>query len=301
MFKHSICEYKDRLNYGNSLYRGNTTGGIVADFLDFAHRDNNSLFVDPMQGGGTSADVARAKGIRYKGYDLRSGFNIVKDDLGKALREPAGTIFCHPPYWKMIKYSTHPDDLSNGTLEEFLSKLQLAMMNVYDALRPGGMYGVLMGNLRSEGTLYPLCSLTLTVCPGKLKEEIVKIQNNCLSDKKTYGGAGKSFVPIKHEMLYIFQKDYMTKVLLDFAANFSDFLTTVQHNTWSNIIKRIFQREERALSLQEVYQLVETGAASKTKKNPNWKAKVRQIIGQSRHFQRVGTGCYIFCQPLGNT
>ena len=167
MFKNSICEYQNRLKYGNNTYRGNTSGGIIRDFLNFTYKSKNGLFVDPMQGGGTSKDVAKAMKIRYQGLDLKSGFNIVHDDLGATLKEKAETIFCHPPYWKMIKYSNHPDDLSNTeTLDEFLKKLQLAMMNVFDALKPGGMYGVLMGNWRSKGTYYPLCALTLAVCPG---------------------------------------------------------------------------------------------------------------------------------------
>ena len=226
-----------------------------------------------MQGGGTSADVAKEKGIRYVGLDLKSGFNIIKDDLGHKLGEQAETAFCHPPYWQMIKYSDHPDDLSNGTLEQFLQKLQLAMMNVYDALRPGGMYGVLMGNYRSQGTYYPLCSLTLSVCPGKLKEEIIKIQNNCMSDKQSYSGAGKTFIPIKHEIMYIFQKDYIPKVLLDFAIDMTTYLTKIHQTTWINIVERIFQREQRELSLEQLYRLVETGAAAKTKQNPNWESE----------------------------
>lgn len=294
MFKNSICEYQNRLQFGNNQYRGNTSGGIISDFLDFAHRTPSGLFVDPMEGGKTSADVAEKKGIRYKGFDLKSGFNIIRDDLGQRLGEQADTIFCHPPYWQMIKYSNHQDDLSNGTLDEFLKKLQLAMMNVYDALTPGGMYGILMGNWRSKGTYYPLCSLTLTVCPGKLKEEIIKIQNNCMSDNRIYNGVGKTFIPIKHEIMYIFQKDYIPSVLLDFAVDVSYLLTKVHQATWINIVQRVFQKEQRELSLEQIYNLVENGAKEKVKRNPNWKAKIRQIVGQNEQlFSRISKGCYI--------
>lgn len=294
MFVKSICEYQDRLHYGNNRYRGNTSGGLISDFLDFAHRDKNGLFVDPMQGGATSKDVAIEKGLRYVGLDLKTGFNLTKDDLGKRLGERAESIFCHPPYWQMIQYSNHPDDLSNGTLDEFLQKLQLAMMNVYDALRPGGMYGVLMGNYRTQGNYYPLCALTLSVCPGKLREEIIKLQNNCLSDQKHYPGAGKTFMPIKHEILYIFQKEWTAQVLFDFACDFSNHLARLQQATWVNIVKRIFQREQKELSLEQLYQCVQDGAKERVKKNPHWKAKIRQIVGQNPQiFQRISKGCYV--------
>lgn len=85
MFKGSICEYKNRGTFGNNQYRGNTAGGIIRDFLEFAHKDRTGLFADPMQGGGTSADVAKDMGLRYKGLDLKTGFNILRDDLGAAL------------------------------------------------------------------------------------------------------------------------------------------------------------------------------------------------------------------------
>jgi len=294
MFVNSICEYKQRLSYGDNQYRGNTSGGIVSDFLDFAHRNPNGLFVDPMEGSGTSKDVAAARGIRYKGFDLKSGFNITRDDLGTRLGESAASIFCHPPYWRMIEYSKHPDDLSTGTLDEFLQKLQLAMMNVFDALKPGGRYGILMGNWRSKGTYYPLCSLSLTVCPGKLKEEIIKVQNNCTSDSRIYKGAGTSFIPIKHEILYIFEKEFKANMVLDFAIDFSTLLQNLHRNTWINTVKRIFQKEQRELSLQELYELVENNASEKIRHNPNWKAKIRQIVGQHQEvFKRKAPGIYV--------
>lgn len=292
MFTGSLCEYKKRQDYGDSQYRGNTSGGIIKDFLQFAHRDQEGLFADPMQGGGTSAAVAKEMGLRFRGLDLKDGFNILRDDLGARLGERAETIFCHPPYWQMIRYSQNPDDLCNGTLDEFLKKLQLALMNVYDALRPGGMYGVLMGNYRSKGVYYPLCSLTLTVCPGQLREEIVKIQNNCTSDFRNYAGAGKSFVPIRHEMLYILQKN-ATKLLLDVALDLSALLRTMQENTWINVVERVFQKARRALTLSEIYENVAGSAGDKTSKNSHWKAKIRQVVGQNeRRFIRVAPGCY---------
>ena len=291
MFTGSLCEYKNRGNYGSNQYRGNTAGGIVRDFLEFAHKNRGGLFADPMQGGGTSGDVAAAMGIRYKGLDLKTGFNILQDDLGAALGEAAETIFCHPPYWNMIQYSNRQADLSNGTLEEFLQKLQLALMNVYDALRPGGMYGVLMGNYRRQGEYYPLCSLTRAISPGKLREEIVKIQNNCASDFRTYAGAGKSFIPIRHEMLYILQKN--VTALLNLAIDFSERLQRVTENTWSNVVVRIFQQAQRSLSLDEIYEMVAGTATEKILKNKHWKAKVRQIVGQNyQRFERVSPGRY---------
>lgn len=285
MFQQSICSYAKRLNYGDSRYRGNTSGGIIKDFLQLRHRNPKGLFVDPMQGGGTSRDVAAELNIPYKGLDLKSGFNIIKDDLGQALGQSAETIFCHPPYWQMIRYSSHAEDLSNMTLDKFLENLHLAMRNVYDALRAGGSYAVLMGNYRSKGTYYPLCSMTLSICPGKLKEEIIKVQHNCQSDYREYSGAGISFVPIKHETMYILEKSAAPITLMDCTIK-------VYQATWRVAIKRILQKNGKAMTLEEIYRQVATVEKDKTQKNLNWKAKVRQIVGQNPEFQRIETGYY---------
>lgn len=292
MFQNSVTEYKIRGSYGDASYRGNTSGYIVRDFLQLAHRDLNGLFCDPMEGGKTSRDVAKEMNIRYQGFDLKTGFNILKDDLGTALGEYAESIFSHPAYFNMITYSSNPDDLSqNATLNEFLKKLQLAAMNIYDALRPGGMYGLLMGNWRKNGVYYPLCSLMLSICPGALKEEIVKVQNNVSSDRRIYSGAGSKFVPIKHEILYIWEKT--SGPLLSFAIDFSDRLLKLHTMTWKNLIRRIFMRYNKTLSVQEVYLAVMRQAPTeKLKNSPNWKAKVRQVLQDDRIFTRRERGYY---------
>lgn len=290
MFKNSICEYKNRGNYGNSNYPGNTSGKLIADFLGFAHRNKKGLFADPMAGGYTSRDIAKELGLKYKGLDLKQGFDIVNDDLGHELGEAAESIFCHAPYWQLIKYSNDARDLSNAkTLDDFLSKMQLAMMNVYEALRPGARYGVLMGNWRKNGNYYPLCSLMPSICPGKLKEEIIKIQNNCTSDKNIYSGAGKTFIPIKHEVLYIFEKSYST--ILNYAVDLSNFLYNLHKSTWLNVVKAVFRRNKK-MTLAEVYQSTKLAAGDKIKYNLNWKAKVRQILQNENVFIRVNRGVY---------
>jgi hypothetical protein len=288
-FQRSIASYPDRGPYGSPKYRGNTTGRIIHDMLEFCHPSRDLLFADPAEGGGTSRDVAAEMGIRYTGMDLQSGFNILRDDLAAHLGECAQTIFFHPPYWGMIKYSDSEEDLSNAkSLEEFLEKIQLAAMNIYDALAGGGHYAVLMGNWRKRGTYYPLASLLETILPGKLREEIIKVQYNVSSLKTPYTNNG-SFIPIAHEKLLIYRKDKMV-FGLDYAIDLSRFQQELINGTWRNLVQRVLMQHGGASSLEGVYQAVE--GTPKAQANPNWKAKVRQVLGQNPEFIRIAPAQY---------
>ena len=47
----AFVEYQERMLYGNSRYRGNTSGGIIRDFLEFAHHSQNGVIRRPNAGG----------------------------------------------------------------------------------------------------------------------------------------------------------------------------------------------------------------------------------------------------------
>lgn len=154
MFKNSIASYPNRGPYGKSSYRGNCTGYIIKDFIGSFLGRPDGLVADPSIGGGTSVDVANEMGIRFKGTDLRDGFNLLTDDFHSFLGEPANLVWWHPPYASMIQYSGkewgEPNkwDMSRMQLNEFVEALELAIMNIHDACETGGHYGILMGNLR---------------------------------------------------------------------------------------------------------------------------------------------------------
>lgn len=110
----------------------------------------------------------------------------------------------------MIHYSgsqwgnvPHPGDMSRMTLPDFTEALAVSLMNIHDACAPNGHYGVLMGNLRREGRYYNLSSLVERIAPGRLVDEIIKLQHQCSSDRKHYAN---SFVRIGHEKLLVFRK-----------------------------------------------------------------------------------------------
>lgn len=292
MFNTSVCSYPARGSWGNNKYRGNCTGYIVKDFIESYRRDQNGLVADPSVGGGSSEDVARDLGVRFKGTDLHQGFNLLRDDFRSHLGEDAHLVWWHPPYWDMIRYSgnvwgemsePNPWDMSQMDLPEFVEALELAIMNIHDACERGGHYGILMGNLRREGRYYNLSSLVERVTPGRLVDEIIKVQHNCTSDRRSYSGR---LIRIAHEKLLVFRRDNGSSLifLMDAKQKAKNMVST----TWRAAVRRVLQGN--TMKLDEIYEKIKPFAESK--QNNHWQAKVRQILQDSRYFNRVETGVY---------
>ncbi len=281
----SVCSFPQRGPWGKSSWRGNCSGHIIKAMLEFFRP---AIFCDPAEGSGTSRDVAEelrggGRNIEYYGFDLRSGFNLLKDRLIERLPRAADYIMFHPPYHNMIQYSgnvwgsfPHPDDLSRcKTVEEFLWKLETALYNIYEAVGKGGHYSVLIGDLRKNGDYLSLQSDLIQMAPGKLEGVIIKQQHNCVSERAAYSG---EFIPIAHEYLLNFKKDSMVVGFLDCAIQSSMRLVSLSSATWKAVVTAALNRLGGKGSLEEIYKVIAEGAQEKAKANPNWQAKVRQTL-----------------------
>ncbi len=289
MLKSSVVSYPDRGSWGDSRYRGNCTGHIVRDFFESYMTRKNGLAVDPSIGGGTSVDVAREMGLRFIGTDLHQGFNLLTDDLASFLGEEAHIAWWHPPYAGMLQYSgvewgeANKWDMSRMNLQDFTEALELAVMNIHDAVERGGVYGILMGNMRKAGKYYNLSSLVERVAPGKLIDEVIKVQHNCVSDSRAYRG---NLVRIAHEKLLVFRKLQAALFLIGKVERRAEAMTGI---TWSAAVRRVLQGG-KTLHLKEINAAVEPYA--KQRNNNHWTAKVRQVLQDERYFVRVEPGVY---------
>lgn len=288
-FQSSVVSFPDRGSWGNNRYRGNCSGHVIKGFFETYHRRKNGLACDPSIGGGTTVDVAAEMGLRFNGTDLHQGFNLLLDDFSQYLGEEAHSCFWHPAYADMITYSGNmwgePNkwDMSRMAMPDFVEALELAVMNIHDAMEKGGHYGILMGNLRRDGVYYNLSSLVERVAPGKLVDEIIKTQHNCVSDSRQYRG---NIVRIAHEKLMVFKKD---RDSLFFLATVEKRAAAMTGITWRAAVRRLLQGG-KTMHLSEINELVQSYAA--TKSNNNWEAKVRQVLQDARYFERVAPGTY---------
>lgn len=290
MFKQSVVSYPDRGPWGNRAYRGNCSGHIVKDCIETYLRPGG-LMVDPSVGGGTSSDVARDLGVRFFGTDLHQGFNLLTDDLATLVGEPASLVFWHPPYGPMIAYSGNmygdaPSnwDLSRMSVKEFTEAMVVCSMNIHDAVEPGGHYGILMGNYREKGRYYNFSGMVERIAPGTLVDEIIKVQHNCVSDKREYSGR---LVRIAHEKLLVFRKEGNRAII--FLTRVMRQVEGMMSMTWNAVVRRILQTQAK-MSLPEIYRAVEPYA--KTRENQNWQAKVRQVLQNEKFFTRLDKGVY---------
>lgn len=203
----SLVSYPERCNaWGDGRYRGNCDGRL---FLQLVQHYRPRSVADPMLGSGTTRDVIaglnreKSTGIRYWGGDLRLGFNL----LASALPGSFDLVWIHPPYWTIIKYSDHPDDLSNASeYPDFLRKLRICLHRCHAALNPGGRLAVLIGDVRRFGNYTPIVRDVLNFDGevGQLRSIIIKAQHRCRSDGIEYSRMEDP--RILHEYCIVFKR-----------------------------------------------------------------------------------------------
>ena len=184
MLKQTIVSYPDRGPYGNGAYRGNTSGYLIKDLAETFGA--GSLF-DPMEGSGTSRDVAKHLGIRYEGRDLREGFDIMSPISRKQIEalDKFDMVFFHPPYWNMITYrQNNPHDFSSGSYPTYLARMHNSLTWLGSLLNPGGRLCLLLADLRrGNQTFFLNDDTTAPKIKGVIKEfRVIKVQHNTTSD-----------------------------------------------------------------------------------------------------------------------
>jgi len=195
----SVVEYPQRGPWGDTKFPGNTSGYLLVDLIDYYQPKS---ILDPMEGSGTTGDVAFDMGdIRYTGLDLLSGFDLVGDD-------PEGEydlIFWHPPYHDTIDYDiAHPNNLSRcASLSDYLSKIEICMGKLLEHVTGSGHLCILCSDPRKEGLIQPIYPGIIKFNLAKLKAVIVKVSEG-RSRYFDYGSA--AFIPIIHEYALIFSK-----------------------------------------------------------------------------------------------
>ena len=292
----SIVSYPDRGVGGRNTYRGNCSPKLIEDLIDQFQMKQIS---DYMVGSGTTEDVAKAKGIECHAYDLNRGFDLMSMEIP----ERNQNIFWHPPYGQMIIYSGEQYsaemvkerygidplkcDLSRiEGWDKFVEAMNFCMMKQFNSLEKGGRMAVLMGDKKEKGKLYSM--LVDIVKPGTLEQIVIKAQHNCVSSGRTYSG---KFIPLCHEYLMIVRKDaplfFTVKLTREYQADVRDMADA---STWRDVVYGIMIHNGRPMSLSELYICVD--GHKKTRKNPHWQDKIRQVVQESRFFRRVEEGVY---------
>ena len=283
----SIVSYPNRGHWGNSSYRGNTSGHIIKDIMQQLFPSQHpKQFIEVFSGGGTGKDVAKEFGIKNSIHlDLNNGWNALTDDI------PYGSdfIFSHPPYWNIISYQAynnhHPDDLSlNDSYDDFITKLDQVNAKVYQSLLNGGRHAILIGDVRRKGRYYSIIKDMAWL--GELECHVIKTQHNCLSSNKRY--TGKGFIPIVHEHLLVFRKNEVWAVSIKRTLTRTFDLRQFKNITWRDLIQGALEWLGGKANLNEIYSVVD--GSKKIENNNYWKEKIRQTLQVHDNFYSIKRG-----------
>lgn len=220
----SVVVYPDRGPWGDNKYRGNTSGYLIRQLVEFY---SPTHVFDPMSGGGTTQAVCEELHVPFFGRDIRHGHD---DNCIFCATYGFGVdfIFWHPPYHSMVKYGIDKDapfdegvDVEesrecNLSLQKnpkaFVAKLEVAMMKlVTNCLLDDGVMCVQVGDMRKAGKYSHWGAYVLQSAQRaglKLDNLIVKQQSNVTSAGFKYKvkEGNRGFVPINHEFVYCFVK-----------------------------------------------------------------------------------------------
>lgn len=290
----SILSFPDRGPWGKSSWRGNCSGHVYKELFT---RIKPKVFTDPMCGSNTAIEVAREMDIEAYGFDLHSGFNILRDSILNKVGKPSDLVLSHSPYSGMVIYSNnqwgteaHPDDLSRCKDDnDFHEKLQLALLNQREATKIGGYYGTIIGDWRRNGIYTSYQAECIARMPAdELAAVIIKAQHNTMSGRKSYGNLKLPL--ITHEYILLWERKVRTTFhLLSVIANEQ---AQRLRGTWKTIVRNVMIAAGGKLSLQELYEMVASGAPDKIAQNPNWQAKVRQTLNSNEDYFSVERGVW---------
>lgn len=286
----SVVSYPERGNYGNNKWRGNCSGELIKDLLNW-YQPKKAF--DPMVGSGTFLDVCQELGVDHYALDLNPAYGGW-DALNDEIPESSDFTFFHPPYHNMITYSGNmwgeadPRDLSRCfSYEDFIKKLNHITAKLLSSLRKGGRLAVLVGDYKKKGQLYSIQKDM--IWPGTPEQVIIKLQHNAESYKTNYSG---KFIPIVHEYVLIFRRDDCYIVPLKTVNTVDVDLRTRVHQTWRDVVHAALESLGGKAPLSTLYN--EIAGHAKCSTNPNWQAKVRQILNTCKDFINVDKGIWSF-------
>lgn len=291
----SIVSYPNRGNWGKSKYRGNCSGHIIVDLIK---QFNPNSFLDVTEGSETSKEVCNEFNVYYKGLDLNKGSDLTQMSILNFVKNPFDMVFSHLPYHDMVNYNQERkkhgicvkpnlNDLSScKNVDEFLEKSYFVLLNQREAVEKEKHYCTLIGDYRKNGNFYSFQSDFIGFMPkNELISVVIKQQHNYKSKFKSYNN---SFIPITHEYLLIWKKRGASiyQVAFDKAKELKEKI----NQTWKNIVRMALINLNEKSSLDKIYNEVVLIAGEKIRNNPNYKAKIRQIL--QKHFVNIERGVW---------
>ncbi len=236
--KTTVWSFKDRGDWASHTpqYRGNWSPRVVRNVIELYTKPGD-VVLDPMVGGGTTPVECYLTGRNSISVDINPGaINITRDrlnlpeniinglpeskhrtyvgdvrNLNLITNDSIDLIATHPPYVNIIKYAPSVDgDLSQiNEYELFFKEFGKAIKEFLRVLKPNGYCAILIGDTHNKSHYVPIANRMMIDFLREgfvLKEDIIKKEWNCESDRNLGKYSGSNFLLTMHEHLYIFKK-----------------------------------------------------------------------------------------------
>ncbi len=236
----------------NGSYHGNFIPQIPHQLIQRYSKEGEVVF-DPFMGSGTTAYEAENLRRSFIGIDIQSSlvkgvketfsrrelmpsssngkrrtflelmrgdsaaeatFSKVKQILEKHKKKRIQFALLHPPYADIIKFSDHPDDLSNSdSLEKFLAGFTAVLQNILSILEKGRYVAIVIGDKYAKGEWIPLgfyCMSRAQKLGLLLKSVIVKNMEGNRAKRNLeqiwrYRALAGDYYIFKHEYILLFK------------------------------------------------------------------------------------------------
>lgn len=216
---------------------------LVSRILNAYSTCEGKVILDPFAGSGTTLIAALEKNMTVVGLDINERFRQVFTNRISLLSPstsweyhlcdarhinkvvaPQSVDICitSPPYWDILNrkrtasngdprsYSSMKNDMGNiESYDEFLASLSQVIGEVYQTLKPGGIFVLNVMDLRKKSTFYPLhmdVSKNAMNIGFMLDDIIIWDRQDEYNNMRTLGYPYKFIINKVHEYLLVFRK-----------------------------------------------------------------------------------------------
>ncbi|MEM3386514.1 MAG: DNA methyltransferase [Nitrososphaerales archaeon] len=235
----TVWSFPDRGDWATHIgdYRGNFSPFIPRNLI-LKYSNKGDWVLDQMVGSGTTLVECKLLQRNGIGVDINPDaimvtldrLNFTYNPLNSDYKEPIlrtyvgdarklseikdesiDLIVTHPPYAYIIPYSKKriEGDISNLNLIEYLRAMRKIADESYRVLKENKYCGILIGDTRKQRHFIPIAFRVMQQFLDAgfvLKEDIIKLQHNVMSDRGRWRGRYYDFYKIMHEHIFVFRK-----------------------------------------------------------------------------------------------
>lgn len=236
-----IIDKRDNSGAHSGHYHGNFVPQIPRQLFS-RYTKKGDWILDPFMGSGTSLIEAQRMGRNSIGIEIlkdvaKEAYErivtekndiartkvIIADSqtckLDKVLKseniEKVQFVILHPPYWDIIKFSDHSNDLSNcESLNDFLDSFGRVVDNTISVLEKNRYCAVVIGDKYAKSQVVPIgfYCMNLMIEKGLLLKAVL-VKNIGETKGKSnrqgiwrYRALASDFYIFKHEYIFVFKK-----------------------------------------------------------------------------------------------